>query len=230
MHLRTVVYSSQSLSQSVFVERSFPHEFVRLPRPFPPEDPSLAGRSGPADRHRGVHFPGALGRDLRCTGPAHLLAGVSGAGRGPELSAAGGRRQLAHRPQPPAPVLSAPRHRQRMDGHLRQCGGPRRGVCPFPDVVSPPPGSGRRPGRRPHDPAICLSQNGRSALHHPAASGRPPLAGGPLGRRAAVSARSLRRGGRGHRGADRPGGCCISCPTQAAGPSAGPTGSGSWTP
>ena len=104
--------------------------------------------------------------------------------------------QLAHRPQPPAPFPAAAGHRQRMDGDLRQCGGPRRRVGAVSDVVSPPARAGRRPRRGADDPAIRLPQDGRPALRHRAASGRPPLAGGPLRRRAAVSARGLRRGGR----------------------------------
>ena len=89
-------------------------------------------------------------------------------------------------------------------GHLRQCGGPRRRVGAVSDVVSPPARAGRRPRRRADDPAIRLPQDSRPALRHRAASGRPPLDGGPLRRRAAVSARGLRcRGGR-HRGAHRP--------------------------
>ena len=91
-----------------------------------------------------------------------------------------------------------------MDGDLRQCGGPRRRVGAVSDVVSPPARAGRRPRCGADDPAIRLPQDSRPALRHRAASGGPSLDGGPLRRRAAVSARGLRCRGRRHRGAHRP--------------------------
>ena len=106
-----------------------------------------------------------------------------------------------------------------MDGDLRQCGGPRRRVGAVSDVVSPPARAGRRPRRGADDPAIRLPQDCCPALRHRAASGGPPLDGGPLRRRTAVSARGLRcRGGR-HRGAHRPlrpAGGAASSPVAAA--------------
>ena len=209
----------------IFPERSRPYEQSH-PRPFcavPQKSPRL--RLHPAGAHGGpgAAVPGQLGRDLRRTGRAFAMAGRSGAGFGHHLPAAGGRGQLAHHPQPSAGLFAAARRRQRVDGHLRQrhlSGGRGRAHA---DLLPAPVRPAARPRRRAHDPAVRLPQNDGATLRHRAAAVAPQLAGRPHHGRAALPARRLRRGGRGHRRA----GAALRV---AAGAAAGPLGAGQTAP
>ena len=202
------------------------------PAPSRRKTPALAGRSGPLltgivvfiFREHWAEISGGAE-------PAHLRAGGLALAVGlsyPLLEGVSSwlivRSRLPHFP-------TAAGHRQRMDGDLRQCGGPRRRVGAVSDVVSPPARAGRRPRRGADDPAMRPPQDSRPALRHRRLlAGRPWMAAHSDGVLCGICpgpTLSWQASSWGSSPSARcrwcrvwPGGCCIFCPTRAAGPSA----------